>query len=126
MAAIGGSILEASINGRIFAVTADSDATVKLGGFENEVMANGNGTNRQTKTTVPSSISGLTISIDDDAGDHEFLQQVADSSEFVSTLITYVSGASYGGSMQITGEITFSTQNATASINMMGDKLTKQ
>ena len=59
MPAVGGSIQSISIRGRIFPVASDAEANKKLGGFENEVQANGDGTARKVMTRVPWSIDGL-------------------------------------------------------------------
>ena len=59
-----------TLDGREFPVASDAEAQRKLGGFENEFQANGNGTGRTIKTRVGWSLSGATISIDDDRGDH--------------------------------------------------------
>jgi len=127
MAAVGGSIEEVTLSGRSFAVAADAEAQRKLGGFENEVMANGNGTARLVKTRVPLSIDGLTIEVDDDRGDQEFLQELANRNDFFTVAITYASGSTYQGTAQITGENPTSSQNATAAISLMGPGiLTKQ
>lgn len=82
MPAIGGSIESVSLDGRNFAVAADAEAQRKLGGFENEVQANGDGNARLIKTRVPLSIDGLTIEVDDDRGDHEFLQDLSTVTTF--------------------------------------------
>ena len=127
MAATGGSIEEVTLSGRSFAVAADAEAQRKLGGFENEVMANGNGTARLIKTRVPLSIDGLTIEIDDDRGDQEFLQELANRNDFYPIAITYASGITYQGTVQIVGENPASSQSATAAISLMGPGvLTKQ
>lgn len=127
MAATGGSIEEVTLSGRSFAVAADAEAQRKLGGFENEVMANGNGTARLIKTRVPLSIDGLTIEIDDDRGDQEFLQELANRNDFYPIAITYASGITYQGTAQIVGENPASSQSATAAISLMGPGvLTKQ
>ncbi len=127
MAAVGGSIEEVTLSGRSFAVAADAEAQRKLGGFENEVQSNGGGTARLIKTRVPLSIDGLTIEVDDDRGDQEFLQELADRNDFFVVAITYASGATYQGSAQIVGENPASSQNATAAISLMGPGvLTKQ
>lgn len=120
MPAIGGSIQSVSIRGRLFAVASDAEANKKLGGFENEVQANGNGTARLVKTRVPWSIDGLQIEIDDNRADHEFLKEIADSLEFVAITMELVSGAIYQGEGQIVEEVTSSSQSATATIKMMG------
>ena len=127
MAAVGGSIESISLGGRIFAVAADAEAEHKLGGFENEVQANGDGTARLIKTRVPLSISGLTVEVDDFRGDAEFLQALADRPDFFPIAITYASGLVYQGTAQIVDETASSSQNATASISLSGPgRLTKQ
>jgi hypothetical protein len=116
-----------SIAGREFPVAADADAQRKLGGFENELQANGNGTVRLIKTRVPWSITGLTIEIDDDAGDHEFLQDLADRKTFEVITFTYASGVTYQGTGQVTGEVQYGNQNTTATLSLGGPgKATKQ
>lgn len=127
MAAVGGSIESISLGGRIFAVAADAEAERKLGGFENEVQANGDGTARLIKTRVPLAISGLTVEVDDYRGDAEFLQSLADRPDFFPIAITYASGLVYQGTAQIVDETASSSQNATASISLSGPgRLTKQ
>lgn len=126
MAVVGGSIESVSLRGRLFAVAADAEANRKMGGFENEVQSNGDGTARIIKTRVPLSIDGLTLNMDDARGDHEYLQSLANMREYFPISITYASGLTYGGSAIITGELTSSSQNATASVSLMGPgELTK-
>ena len=120
MAAVGGSIESVSLDGRNFAVAADAEAQRKLGGFENEVMSNGDGTARLIKTRVPLSLDGLTIEVDDSRGDHEFIQELANRNDFYPITITYASGGVYNGTAQIVGETQVSSQNATAAISLMG------
>lgn len=120
MPATGGSIESVTLDGRNFPVAADAEAQRKLGGFENEVEANGNGTARLIKTRVPLSIDGLTLEVDDGRGDHEFLQELSNRNDFFPVAITYASGSTYQGSAQITGELQASSQNATAAVSLMG------
>ena len=127
MSAIGGSIESVSLSGREFAVAADAEATRKLGGFENEVMSFGNGTARIIKTRVPLSIDGLTLGVDDGNGDHEFLQDLADSLDFFVISLTLASGITWQGSAQIVGEMAYSSSSATAAVTLAGPgRLTKQ
>lgn len=127
MATVGGSIESVNLDGRNFAVAADAEAQRKLGGFENEVMANGDGSARLIKTRMPFSITGLQIDIDDNRGDHEYLQDLADENDFFPGSITYASGQTFQGRMQIGGEFTVSSQSSTASIDLMGpSRLTRQ
>ena len=125
--AIGGSVESISLDGRTFSVTADSDVSKKFGGFENEIQMNGDGTSRIIKTRVPLSIEGLVISVDDDRGDREFLNELSQRSDFFPFTITLASGAIYQASVQLVGEVQSSTQNSTAQIALHGaGKITKQ
>ena len=127
MPAVGGSIESITLDGRNFAVAADAESQRKLGGFENEVQANGDGTARLIKTRVPLSIDGLTLEVDDDRADDEFLQDLSDRNDFFPIVISYASGSDYPGTAQIVGETQVSSQNATAAVSLMGPgRLTKQ
>jgi hypothetical protein len=127
MAAVGGSIESITLAGRNFAVTADAESQRKLGGFEIEVQANGDGTARMIKTRVPLMLEGITVEIDDDRADQEYLQGLTNGNDFFPIVISYASGNDYQGSAQIVGETTASSQNASASISLSGPGiLTKQ
>ena len=101
----GGSIESITLDGREFAIAADAEVNRKVGGFENEIQSNGDGSARIIKTRVPLALDGLTVQIDDARGDHEFLQALADRNDYFPIAITYPSGAVYQGSAMITGEI---------------------
>lgn len=128
----GGSIEEVSIRGRSFAVAADADSNRKLGGFENELQMNGDGTSRTVKTRVAWNIDGLTLSVDDTRGDQEFLQDIADGKEadadgHYTIAVTYASGATYQGRGTVLGEVAAASQNTIAGVALGGPgKLTKQ
>lgn len=127
MSATGGSIESITLDGREFPVAADAESQRKLGGFENEVQANGDGSARLIKTRVPLSIDGLTVEINDDRGDQEYMQELSNRNDFFPIAITYVSGNTYQGRAQITGEFQVSSQNSTGAVSLMGPGLlTKQ
>ena len=117
---VGGSIESITLDGRTFSVAADAEVQRKIGGFENEVQANGDGTARLIKTRVPLSLDGLTVDIDDAQDDAEFLQTLQNGSSFFPIALTYASGEVYQGTAQIVGETQTSSQNATASVSLMG------
>lgn len=129
MAAVGGSIESVSLDGRTFAVPADNEAQRSLGGFSNEVQANGDGSARMVKTRNPWSLEGVTVVVDDTRGDHEFLQSLANAKDYFPVAINLASGKSYQGQGMIAGgeAITASTQATTAEITISGPgNLTKQ
>lgn len=119
-APIGGSIESVSIDNQLYAVAADADATMSLGGFSNEVQPNGNGTARIIKTRVPWSLTGLSLAIDDDANNQEALQIIADGNIYVPITIRMASGVTYQGSGTITDNIERSTQSATVTVSLSG------
>ncbi len=120
MPAIGGSIESMSIDSRSFPVAADAGGSRGLGGFKNEVASNGNGTARLLKTRVPWMHDGLTIEIDDNRGDQEFLKKTADSLDFVPITFTYASGFTWSGTGTIIDDINYATDKATADIKLSG------
>lgn len=128
MTAVGGPIVGLSMSGRPFSVAEDAESNRKLGGDENEVQLNGDGiTGRLIKTLVPWMADGLAVSCDDDNGDHEFLQSLADRNDFFAITAEYASGAIWQGTGQIVGEIPFSSKNSTIPITLSGiGKFTQQ
>jgi hypothetical protein len=126
-APIGGSIENVTIDNQLFAVAGDADATMSIGGWNNEIQPNGNGTARIIKTRAPWSITGLTLAVDDDAANQEFLQAIADGNEYVPVTIRMASGVTYQGTGTITDPIERSTQSATMSLSLSGEgALTQQ
>lgn len=127
MTAVAGSMESVVLDGRSFSVTADADSQRKMGGWENDVQANGDGTVRLIKTRVPFSISDLALVIDDERGDAEFLSALQARNELFPVTASYASGATFQGTGAVTGEVTTSSQNQTASVSLMGSgELTKQ
>ena len=123
----GGSIIGLGLDGRRFSVPSDAEGQRKLGGWENEVLTNGDGTARLIKTRVPLQLDGITVSIDDDRGDAEYLQELQNRNGFFPIVVTFASGISYQGSAQITGETQISSQSSTSSVSLMGPgTLTRQ
>lgn len=127
MPAVGGSIESVSIRGRLFPVAADAEVNKKMGGFENEVAPNGDGTARKIMTRVAWKLDGVQVEINDAKGDAEFLQEVADSPNYETITIRLASGVTYQGEGTIEGEVQASSQSTTATIALGGPgKLTQQ
>lgn len=127
MAAVGGYIQALTLDGRNFAVTADSDPQRTLGGDVNTSEANGDKSARLIKSVILPSIDGLTIEVDDSRGDAEFLQELANRKDYFPVAITYASGITYQGTSQIEGEFPYASQSTTAGISLKGTgNLTQQ
>lgn len=126
-APIGGSIESVSIDNQLYAVAADADATMSLGGYSNEIQPNGDRTARIIKTVTPWMISGLALAIDDDANNQGALQAIANGNVYVPITIRMASQVTYQGSGTITDNIERSTQSATVTVSLSGQGvLTKQ
>ena len=116
-----------NIRGRSFSVDAEAAANRKLGGKNNEVKPNGNGSARLIQKQENWSLSDVVLSIDDSRNDQEFLQESANQHGFFDVSITLSSGAVYMGKGQIIGEIVVDTMEQTASLSFAGErKLSKQ
>ena len=127
MPSVGGSIEAISINGTEFSVAADNDAGRKLGGDENEVQPNGAGTARLIKTAVAWMLSGLQLSIDDSAGDQEFIEEQKRSNDYVPITVTMASGEVYAGTGTVVGESPVASQTQLMSVDLSGPgQLVKQ
>lgn len=127
MPAVGGSYESVTIAGRTFAVASDADVSRRLGGFKNEHKDNGDGSGRLIKTREGWRVEGLNLSIDDNAGDQEALQDIRDLKDYQVVTLTEASGDVYQGVGQIVDDSDRSSNEATASVTLQGPgKLTKQ
>jgi hypothetical protein len=120
MTAVGGSIESVAIRGRLFPVASDADASIKLGGYEAEVQANGDGTARKILMRVPWSVDGIQLEIDDNRADHEFLQEMSAEKDWVTIEITLASGVTWQGRGTVASENSRSTNNTTAGVTLSG------
>ena len=115
----GGPPESISISGREFACTGDSDVSRSLGGYTNEHRPNGNKTTRTIKTPIPWTLGGVTVDIDDDNSDQEYLEAVKDSPDDVDIVINYPS-SSYAGVGNIEGELAYSNNDSSATFDLKG------
>jgi hypothetical protein len=118
-ATTGGSMTTLSIKGRIFAVVADNDAKRKLGGYSNKVEMNGDGSARLIKLLEPWEVGDVVVSCDDTRGDQQFLKSIQEEQDFVRCLFSFPM-ADYSGNGQLTDQVEFSSQSATAKLSFMG------
>ena len=127
MASVGGSIVAVSIDGRNFAVAADADVTLKLGGKKVTPQPNGNGTARYTAEVEVWGLKGIDVAIDQDQADLQFLQSNADAMTAVNCTITLIDGTVYQGKGIVADDHDYSTAKATAGLTLMGEgQLTAQ
>lgn len=110
-----------TINGRRFTCKADDDVNYHLsGGFENEILMQGDGSMQQKKTRVPGAISGININIDDSRDDLEFIEECQNSLDFFPVTGTKVDGTVLAGNMQITDKNDVSSAENTLELSFEG------
>jgi len=123
----GGPIESISYAGRTFAVAADADVNMKLGGFQGETEMNGNLTGRKLINVIKWEVSNLALDIDIDNGDLEFLSERAKAKDYDDFSVTFASGAVFAGEGCVTGEIPYASANTTAAVSFSGPgELVKQ
>ncbi len=124
---IGGPLESLTLSGRTFAVASDNDAGRAIGGYNNEISMNGDGSSRTLKTRVPWTLGGINISVDDLNQDNEYIQNLADSKSDFAISGTFASGAIFQGAGQITDSIEFSNLSSTCTVSVSGPfKFTQQ
>lgn len=123
---IGGPVKEVSFNGRTFQVAEDADVTIDLGGYSNEVQMNGDGSVRVIKTRKPGAIEAVSVAIDRERQDQEFLQSISNGTELTDTSITFVDGSVYYGQSILTGDLKVNSKDCKAEVAFMGKTFKKQ
>jgi hypothetical protein len=127
MTTIGGPILEVTFAGRTFFSASDAAVTISIGGKNNAIEPNGNGTARTIQTVMPWKVEGAALNINTANGDLEFLQDATDRGDDEVFSVTMADGTVYQGVGTTTSELPHDTSKATAAINFGGPrKLTAQ
>jgi len=122
---IHGAMRTFTYDGRAFKVAHDGSGNKVIGGRNNEVAMNGDGSFRGIQTVMPGSFSDIGIEIDDSRGDQEFLQDHANAGLPKPAVATYASNISYTGDLVITGEIQKDENTGLVSLSLQGGELQK-
>jgi hypothetical protein len=125
MSQSSGPLESATLAGRRFAIDAEADAKIIIGGYKNDVKPNGDKSFRILKSLEASGVESMPLQYDNDRGDREFLQGLRDGLEPFDFSCTEVDGTIYSGSMQITDDLKFSTKEGTVDVSVAG-KIEKQ
>jgi len=122
---IHGAMRSFTYDGRAFKVGHDGSGNKAIGGRNNEIAMNGDGSFRVIQTVMPGSFSDLQVEVDDSRGDQEFLQGHANAGLPKPAVATYAANISYTGDLVITGEIAKDENTGLISLNCQGGELTK-
>ena len=117
---VGGSLEGVTLRGRYFTATADADSSRQLGGWSNEQQDNGDGSARLIKTRKGWKITGLTLNINDNNGDQEYLQELMNLKDFFPITVHYANREIYSGVGQIVDDQETSSMNATGGVTLQG------
>jgi hypothetical protein len=113
-----GTLKSISLNARSFSVPDDCDVNIDLGGYENEIKRNGDGSDRQVKTMKPGGISGVQVIGGDDV--LEYIHGIKQQNEFADVALELVGGRQYSGRVQISGQLQESSMNGVISFDLAG------
>jgi len=116
----GGPIESISYAGRTFAVAADADVNMKIGGLQGDTEMNGDQTGRKLISVVKWEVTNVALDIDIDNGDLEFLSERAKQKTFDDFSITFASGTVFSGQGSVAGELPYASANTTASVSFSG------
>ena len=123
--AIAGAMRSFTIRGRAFKVAHDGSGNKIMGGRNNEIAMNADGSFRTIQTVIPGSFNDIGVECDDSRGDQEFLQEIADSGLPEPVVATYAANISYTGDVVIAGEISKDENTGLISLSCQGGPLTK-
>jgi hypothetical protein len=114
-----------TLGGRRFAPDAEDAVQMQLSGKSNDVVSNGDGTNRVKQSRIVASIEGTNLQFDPENGDVEYLQELRDAGKLFDYSGTTNDGTIYSGSMQIVDDMKFDFKEGTVSVTLKGS-VTKQ
>lgn len=118
----GGDIRQISIKGREMDPAPEGSCTFMVTGFNLETKITGNGRGVNTQTRKVAGIKGLSLSVDPDGKDQEFLQDVQNSGLFVPVNLTLASGKTYSGQLAVNGDLAASTSDGKVEVDLLGPK----
>lgn len=120
-----GDITQLVLFGREFSPAADSSVTYKLAGYNTENTPTGDGKLHTKKTRKLGGFEAMTISLDPDNGDLEYLQGKQDAGIPGPCSMTLAGGQTYSGNLMIEGELNPNTGDGTLELAAMGTKFEK-
>ena len=122
---IHGALQSLEVKGRYFKVAHDGAGNKDIGGKNNELGMNGDGTFRVLQSVVPGQIGDKQLECEDGRGDQEYLQGLANDGLPQPIVATYADNTSYTGDLVITGELKKDNQTGLIPVTFQGSVLTK-
>lgn len=120
MAKANGALESVVLNRHRFTCDAESEANVDLSEWDNEVKPNSDGTFRTVKSRHVQKIENLTLEIDVDRGDVDFINEVKAKLAPVPLSATRVDGKMYEGEVMITDSTSLNDNESTMEVTLTG------
>lgn len=121
----GGPISEMKIAGRQFQADPETDPDIGLGGFKATVKKPAQGDSIVNLETMPGSIKGIDLILDEDRDDLIFLQNLVNQRKLFDVIVVNSTGVAYGGKLIITSDIMGKIKGSTISLDFEGNALNK-
>lgn len=125
--AVGGPIKSVNLEGRAFNVEGENEVELFSGGWTNEVTPNGNGTGRIIKSPKTGEANKLSIIIEDDRNDEDFIKELRNRHGWIKASFTDINDNVYSGDVQIVGDSVTNKKTMVMEIDLKArDVFTKQ
>ena len=118
-----GDVRQFTVKGRELDIAEGAALELTLSGGQNEFKTAGNGHMYGVGKRVMGQIDGIGVSVDNSAGDLEYLSSIRDDGEPVPVTLTLYDYSTYSGSLGIEGDLKYKTDTGVASFAMRGPKL---
>lgn len=120
-----GDIRQFVIDGREFDPAPGTSWTLKPGGLENESAITGNGQLHTTQKRVVAGFSDVSVSVDPEREDLQFLTDLKNAGRAVPVTVTLVGGDTYAGSLVVDGAVELPTGEGVVKLMLSGARLEK-
>ena len=122
---ITGNAEWAELAGRRFECDAEADLEFSLPGYKNENRPSGSGRLITKKTRKLGNVT-LPLVLDEQNGDLEFIQSLADRTESFPIVFGLTSGSVYSGIAQIEDEVSMNTGDGKCDLELKPSSLARQ
>jgi hypothetical protein len=118
---IAGPFQSHTFSGRTYKCDAEDDVTITIGGRQNEVVPNGDGTTRVKQTRLVGTMEGINLVCDPATDDMNYLLELQEKGEPFDYSGTTNDGTIWTGKIQISDRPKLSHKEGTMEVTLVGD-----